>query len=87
MTNDGVNTLTYDAENRTLTASGSHGSGSYFYDGNGLRVEKTVSGTTAIYIFSGSKVIAEYASRASPSPTWPFVLHDISRARITRQGR
>jgi uncharacterized protein RhaS with RHS repeats len=33
MTNDGVNTLTYDAENRTLSASGSYGGGSYTYDG------------------------------------------------------
>jgi len=74
MTNDGVNTLTYDVENHTLTASGSYGSGSYVYDGNGLRVKKTVSGTTTIYIFSGSKVIAEYASGASPSsPTKEYI--------------
>jgi len=74
MTQDGMNTLTYDAENRTVSASGPLGSGSYVYDGNGLRVEKTVSGATTIYIFSGSKVIAEYASGASPSsPTKEYI--------------
>ena len=68
MTNDGVNTLTYDVENHVLTASGSYGSGSYTYDGNGLRVQKSVSGgATTVYIFSGSKVIAEYDNGAAPS--------------------
>src|SRR5208282_2716858 len=55
-------------------ASGSYGSGSYVYDGNGRRVKKTVSSATTVYIFSGSKVIAEYASGASPSsPTKEYI--------------
>lgn len=65
MTNDGVNTLTYDGEGRAVSASGSLGSGAYVYDGNGLRVEKCLPNcsnpsTSAAYIFSGSKVIAQY---------------------------
>ena len=68
MTNDGVNTLAYDVENHVLSASGSYGSGSYTYDGNGLRVQKSVSGgATTVYIFSGSKVVAEYDNGAAPS--------------------
>jgi RHS repeat-associated protein len=44
--------------------------GTYTYDGSGLRVKKVASGTTTVYIFSGSQVIAEYDNGAlvgSPS--------------------
>jgi len=60
MTNDGLNTLTYDGENQLVSSSGS----TYSYDGNSLRVKKVSAGTTTGYIFSGSKVIAEYANGA-----------------------
>jgi RHS repeat-associated protein len=45
-------------------------SGVYTYDGNDLRIQKTVGATNTVYVFSGSKVIAEYdngAAVASPS--------------------
>ena len=58
MTNDGLNALTYDAENRLVTSSGT----SYSYDGNSLRAKKVSGGTTTVYIFSGTKVIAEYVN-------------------------
>ena len=74
MTNDGVNTLVYDAENRATSSSGSLGSGTYTYDGNGLRVEKLSGGTTTVYVFAGSKVIAEYVNGAAPSsPTREYI--------------
>jgi len=74
MTNDGSNTLTYDAENRAVTSSGSLGSGSYTYDGNSLRVTKLAGGTTTVYVFSGSAVIAEYVNGAVPaSPTREYI--------------
>jgi RHS repeat-associated protein len=68
MTNDGNNTLLYDAENRVLSATNGSSSGTYTYDGNSLRVQKVSGGTTTIYIFSGSKVIAEYSGTSSPYP-------------------
>src|SRR6266567_84750 len=58
-------TYTYDAENRLVNYMGS--SATYTFDGNGLRVKKAASGTTTIYIFSGSKVIAEYDNGAAPT--------------------
>jgi RHS repeat-associated protein len=75
MTDDGINTLVYDAENHAVSATNGSNAGAYVYDGNGLRVQKCVpnciSPTTAtIYVFSGSKVIAEYdngAAVGSPS--------------------
>ena len=41
MTADGLNSLTYDAENRVVTSSGS----TYSYDGNSLRAKKVSGGS------------------------------------------
>jgi len=69
MTADGLNSLTYDAENRTVSSSGS----TYSYDGNGLRVKK-ISSATTVYIFSATKVIAEYVNSVAPnSPTREYI--------------
>src|SRR5207245_1854031 len=75
MTNDGANSVTYDAENRAVTAAGT----TYVYDGNGLRVRKCAPNCTSptsstVYIFAGSKVIAEYDNSAAPaSPTREYI--------------
>jgi len=70
-TNDGFNTLVYDAENHAVSVSNTGASAAYSYDANSLRVQKAVTGgTSTVYIFSGSKVIAEYdngAAVGSPS--------------------
>ena len=71
MTNDGLNTLTYDGENRAVSATNGSPSGAYLYDGNGLRVKKclpncTSPTTSTVYVFSGSKVIAEYSTGGPP---------------------
>jgi RHS repeat-associated protein len=62
LTNDGVNSLAYDAENRMISSSGSAGSGTYSYRASGLRAVKVSGGTTTIYLFDGSKDIAEYTN-------------------------
>jgi RHS repeat-associated protein len=67
MTNDGSNTLVYDAENHAVSTTNGGGSGTHTYDGNGLRVKKVSGSTTTVYIRSGSKVIAEYDNGAAPS--------------------
>jgi RHS repeat-associated protein len=71
MTNDGQNTLVYDGESRTSSATNGSSSGTYTYDGKGLRVKRasTVSGTTTttVYVFSGGKVLAEYDNGSLPS--------------------
>lgn len=75
MTADGLNTLVYDAENRTTSATNGSTSGAYVYDGGGTRVKKCVPNctsptTTTVYIFAGSRVIAEYVNGAAVgSPT------------------
>jgi RHS repeat-associated protein len=74
MTNDGSNTLVYDAENRLLSATNGGASGSYSYDGKNIRVEKVSGSTSTVYIFSGSRVIAEYDNGAAVgSPSREYV--------------
>jgi RHS repeat-associated protein len=67
MTNDGLNTLTYDGENRVTVSTNGSSSGAYTYDGGGLRVQKISGTTTTVYIFSASKVVAEYDNGAAPT--------------------
>jgi RHS repeat-associated protein len=75
MTNDGYNTLVYDGEDRATSTSNPSAAATYTYDGNGLRVQKAVhNGTSTVYVFSGSQVIAEYENGASVgSPTREYL--------------
>jgi RHS repeat-associated protein len=72
MTADGINTFKYDAENR-LTQVGNIVA-TYTYGSGPLRVKKVVGATTTRYIYSGSKIIAEYLNGAAvASPTKEYV--------------
>ncbi len=53
--------MTYDAENRVVSAADGSGTATYAYDGLGHRIQKTFSGTTTTYVFSGNDVLSEYA--------------------------
>jgi RHS repeat-associated protein len=91
MTYDGNSTLTYDAEGRAVSASNGGSSGAYVYDGNGLRVKRCVPNctsptTTTVYIFSGSKVIAEYDSGAAPSSPSREYIYSGSQLLATISG-
>ncbi len=73
MTNDGYNTLTYDAASHLISSSNGTSSGAYSYDGSELCEKATPASsptTTTVYIFSGGKALAEYdngAAVGSPS--------------------
>ncbi|HYL17035.1 MAG TPA: RHS repeat-associated core domain-containing protein [Terriglobales bacterium] len=70
MTNDGLNTMVYDGENHVASSAEAGVTTNYTYDGNGLRLEKATGSNSTVYLFSGSKVVAEYdngAAVASPS--------------------
>jgi len=56
MTSDLLNTYAYDAENRITQVAGA---AAYTYLG-ALRVKKVVGATTTVYVYSGTKPIAEY---------------------------
>ena len=72
MTNDGVTTnYVYDAESRFVKLGSTLAN---TYDGSGLRIEKVTGGSTTVYIFSGTKVIAEYTpSAATTAPTREYI--------------
>jgi RHS repeat-associated protein len=60
-------TMTYDAENRLLTASAG-GGGTYTYDSNGKRTRRTALGQETWHIYGvGGELLAEYAANALPS--------------------
>lgn len=68
MTNDGLHTYTYDAENRLTTVDG--GAETFVYDASGMRVKKN----STVYIYEGGHAIAEYANGApAASPTVEYV--------------
>jgi RHS repeat-associated protein len=79
MANDGYNSLTSDAAAQLISASNGSSSGTYAYDGKGLRVKKCVPNctsptTTTVYIFSGSRVVSEYDNGAGvTSPSREYI--------------
>jgi RHS repeat-associated protein len=76
MLNDGINTLTYDAENCLLSnTNSSTGTTNYTCDATGVRVKKALQGgATTVYIFDGDLDIAEYNNGAAPgSPSREFL--------------
>ncbi len=89
LTQDGIGTGThaykYDGENHvTLVDNGS--TATYTYDGAGLRVKKVAGSTTTRYIFSGSKVVAEYVNGAAVgSPTREYI-YSASQLLATLEG-
>lgn len=79
MKNDGRNTLTYDAENRVVSSGYQGATTGYAYDGAGFRVKKCTPDCNSptswtVYVFSGTKVIAEYENGAVvSSPTREYI--------------
>lgn len=87
MTNDGLNTMVYDAENHVVSVSNSNGTGTYTYDGNGRRIKKIGGGNTIITLFSGSQVLDEYYNGAGvTSPGNEYVYAGSLRVAIIQNG-
>ena len=59
VTNDGVHSYTYDAENRVVSVD-SGSTATYSYDHQNRRVKKTVGSTTTHYVWQGGQCIAEH---------------------------
>jgi hypothetical protein len=73
-----------------VAATVASNSGEYVYDGSALRVKKCVPDctsptTTTIYVFSGSKVVAEYENGAAVNaPTRESIYSSTAlRARLS----
>jgi RHS repeat-associated protein len=86
MLSDGNNQLTYDAENRVVTNTASSVLTSYAYDCKGFRTVKSSSSGATVYIFSGTKVIAEYASGAAAGSPLREYIYSGSRMLAKVEG-
>jgi RHS repeat-associated protein len=51
--------------------------GKYFYDGSGKRIKKVTNIETTIFVYSGSKLIAEYSTQQSSTPTTSYTATDM----------
>ena len=60
LTSDGINTYTYDPENRLINADTPAHSIDYSYDPLGRRITKTVDTVETSYLYDGDQVIMEY---------------------------
>lgn len=87
LTNDGNSTLIYDAENRPTSSTNGGGSGTYSFDANSHRIQKVSGGTTTVYIYSGSQVIAEYDNGAAvASPSREYIYGGEQRVATIQSG-
>lgn len=71
LTNDTLHSYVYDGENR-VTQADAGTTATYTYDGAGLRVKKVAGSSTTRYVFSGTKVIAEYTG-ATPTLSKEYI--------------
>jgi len=85
MTNDGLNTLTYD-NNGNLTSDGinthtwdranrllSVGNHSYKYDGNGARIQKTVSSVVTDYLLDVNQGLTQVLAETTGANTQSYI--------------
>jgi RHS repeat-associated protein len=60
--------MTYDAEDRQVTATGAGAAAQYVYDGEGRRVQKVLGGVTTNYVYDAQdQLAAEYAPQPAAS--------------------
>jgi RHS repeat-associated protein len=62
LTNDGVNTYTWNARNQLASISGPGLSASFQYDAFGRRISKTLNGSTTDFLYNGAAVVQEISS-------------------------
>jgi RHS repeat-associated protein len=85
---DANGNMTVDAEGRQFTFNGDNKQteikddqdvtvGEYFYDGEGKRIKKITATETTVFVYSGSKLIAEYSTATPPqNPTTSYTVTD-----------
>jgi RHS repeat-associated protein len=68
LTQDGTKTMSYDANNKLVSATMTGGTASYLYDAKGSRVSKTVNGVTTWQIYGmEGELVAEYPAQGAPA--------------------
>ena len=85
---DGNGNLIQDANGRQFTFNGDNKQtqvkdvnnqviGQYLYDGSGKRIKKVTTSETTIFVYSGSKLIAEYSTQLATNPTTSYTVTDM----------
>ncbi len=77
-------TFTFNGDNRQIQVkdNAGHSVGTYFYDGLGNRIKKTLqAGETTIFVYDGTnRLIAEYSSQVSSDPAVSYTTTDHLRS-------
>ncbi|MGH9824649.1 MAG: RHS repeat-associated core domain-containing protein, partial [Blastocatellia bacterium] len=85
VTSDGVNTYTYDAQDRLAAVNGG-ATAQYAYDFRSCRVKKTVAGGLTHYVWLAGHVLAEFDGN-SGSDLADYILHGSAYvAKVTAAG-
>ena len=86
LTNDGLHSYQYDAENRIAKVdAGTSNEASYSYDANNWRVKRTTQNNTytTYYVWEGAQVIAEYSNAPAGTGGTSYYLADPLSTRMT----
>ena len=68
----------FNADNKQIAVDDDNGNpiGQYFYDGEGKRVKKVTGTETTVFVYSSGKLVAEYSTQLSPSPSINYTTTD-----------
>jgi len=70
--------FTFNGDNKQTIVKDSNNNviGRYFYDGEGKRVKKITNAETTIFVYSSGKLVAEYSTQTSTSPSISYTTTD-----------
>ncbi len=68
----------FNAENKQIEIKDASNNviGKYYYDGEGKRVKKVTDTETTVFVYSGGKLVAEYSTQLSQTPTTSYTTTD-----------
>ena len=70
--------ITFNGDNKQTEVKDTNGNsiGKYYYDGEGKRVKKVTATETTVFVYSNGKLVAEYSTQLSISPTISYTTTD-----------
>lgn len=68
----------FNGDNKQIEIKDANGNwiGRYFYDGEGKRVKKVAGSETTVFVYSSAKLVAEYSTQTSSTPTIAYTTTD-----------
>ena len=70
--------LTFNGDNKQTEVKDSAGNviGTYFYNGDGMRIKKVTNSETVVFVYSGGKKIAEYSTDLAANASTKYLTED-----------